>query len=126
MDRINEVSKEYGLEISIKKTKVMVVSKTREAVQITCNGELLEQVEAFRYLGALIVDTGDGSREIRARLGMARTAMGSLDCLWKDRSVGDLLKRRVMEAMVWSVALYGSEAWTLKAADRRRLTAFDI
>ena len=52
--------------------------------------------------------------------------MGSLDCLWKDRSVGNALKRRVMEAMVWSVALYGSEAWTLKAADRRRLTAFEM
>ena len=42
IDRINEVSKEYGLEISIKKTKVMVVSKTRETIQITCNGEPLE------------------------------------------------------------------------------------
>src|SRR5688572_28196741 len=98
----------------------MVVAKTREKVLLTCNGEPLEQVEAFRYLGALIDDTGDGSREIRARLGMARTTMRSLDCLWKDRSVDVLLKRRVMEAMVWSVALYGSEAWILKAADRRR------
>ena len=55
-----------GLEINIKKTKVMVVAKTREKVLLTCNGEPLEQVEAFLYLGALIDDTGDGSREIRA------------------------------------------------------------
>ena len=81
IDKVNEVSKEYGLEINIKKTKVMVVAKTREKVPLTCNGEPLEQVEAFRYLGALIDDTGDGSREIRARLGMARTTMVSLDCL---------------------------------------------
>ena len=126
IDRVNEVSKEYGLEINIKKTKTMVVAKTRETVQLTCNGEYLEQVEAFRYLGALIDDTGDGSKEMRARLGMARTTMSSLDCLWRDRSVSNMLKRRVMEAMVWSVALYESEAWTLKAADRRRLTAFEM
>ena len=126
IDRVNEVSKEYGLEINIKKTKVMVVAKTRETVQLTCNGEYLEQVEVFRYLGALIDDTGDGSKEMKARLGMARTTMSSLDCLWRDRSVSNMLKRRVMEAMVWSVALYGSEAWTLKAADRRRLTAFEM
>jgi NADPH:quinone reductase-like Zn-dependent oxidoreductase len=76
MDRVNETSKKYGLEMNIKKTKVMVVSRNREKIVITCNGGILEQVESFRYLGAIVEESGDGSREIRARLGMARTAMG--------------------------------------------------
>src|SRR6218665_3099311 len=71
MDRVNEASGKYGLEINTKKTKVMVVSRTCEKITITCNGENLEQVESFRYLGAIVEENGDGGKEIRARLGMA-------------------------------------------------------
>src|SRR6218665_2163397 len=77
MDRVNEASGKYGLEINIKKTKVMVVSRTCEKITITCNGGNLEQVESFRYLGAIGEEKGDGGKEIRARLGRARTVMGS-------------------------------------------------
>jgi hypothetical protein len=126
MDRVNETSKNYGLEINTKKTKVMVVSRKCEKISITCNGGILEQVESFRYLGAIVEENGNGGREIRARLGMARTIMGSLTALWKDRAIGTGLKLRLMRSLVWSVALYGCETWTLRMEDKRRISAFEM
>jgi len=126
MDRVNETSRKYGLEINTKKTKVMVVSRTREKISITCNGGILEQVESFRYLGVIVEENGDGGREIRARLGMARTAMGSLTALWRDRAIGTGLKLRLMRSLVWTVALYGCETWTLRMEDKRRISAFEM
>jgi hypothetical protein len=126
MDRVNETSGKYGLEINTKKTKVMVVGRAGEKISIICNGGTLEQVESFRYLGAIIDENGDGSREIKARLGMARTVMGSLTALWKDRAIGSGLKSRLMRSLVWPVALYGCETWTLRAEDKRRISAFEM
>ena len=118
IDKINAVSREYGLEISIQKTKVMVVSKEKITVHITCNGTHLEleQVDSFRYLGAIVCESGECSTEIRARLGMARSTIKSLECFWKSRSLSLEIKKRLVEALVWPVAMYGSESWTLKAA----------
>ena len=58
IDKVDAVSRDYGLEISMRKTKVMVTSERRDHT-FTCNGEALEQVKSFRYLGAVITFTGD-------------------------------------------------------------------
>jgi len=126
LDKVNETSNKYGMEINTKKTKVMVVDREHERINIKCNGAVLEQVESFRYLGAVIEHSGDGGREIRARLGMARTTMNSLAVIWRDRALGTMLKLRLMNALVWSVALYGCETWTLRKEDRKRISAFEM
>ncbi|CAH1277626.1 Hypp9718 [Branchiostoma lanceolatum] len=91
----NTVSMEYSLEISTKKTKVPI----------------------FKYLGAIIDETAGSSREISARLGAARTALSSLETIWKDRALQISTKLRVQKALVWPVVIYGCEAWTLHAKD---------
>jgi len=78
IDKVNAVSRDYGLEISTQKTKVMVTSDGSDHTFI-CNGEALEQMESFRYLGAVITSTGDCSVEIRSRLGIARSALTSMN-----------------------------------------------
>ena len=65
----------------------MTITLQKEQITIICQGEELEQVETFKYLGAIITENGDCSKEIRARLGAARGAVRSLDSLWKDRSL---------------------------------------
>ena len=65
-------------------------------LMIVCNGEVLEQVNSFRYLGAIITSTGDCSVEIRSRLGSAKSAITSLNSLWKDRALSKELKVRLM------------------------------
>jgi len=77
-DKVDAVSRDYGLEISTRKIKVMVTSEGRDHI-FTCNGEALEQVESSRYLGAVITSTGDCSVEIRSRLGIARSALTSMN-----------------------------------------------
>jgi len=66
------------LEISTRKTKVVVTSEGRDHT-FTCNGETIKQVEIFRYLVAVIISTGDCSVEIRSRLGIARSALTSME-----------------------------------------------
>jgi len=79
--------------MSTKKTKVMVASKVKINVRITYNGATLEQVEQFRYLGGIITETGDCSKEISTiRCSIARYVMASLNCLWKDRALSMSLK----------------------------------
>jgi len=57
---------------------------------------------------------------------MARSTIKSLECFWKSRSLSLEIKKRLVEVLVWPLAMYGCESWTLKAADRRRLAAFEM
>ena len=59
IDTVAAVSQQYGLEISTRKTKVMTTEEATTMLKIVCNGEVLEQVNSFRYLGAIITSTGD-------------------------------------------------------------------
>jgi len=95
-------------------------------LKIVCNGEVLEQVNTFRYLGAIITSTGDCIVEIRSRLGSARSAITSLNSMWKDRALSKELKARLMRILVRPVATYGCETWTLKVSDRKRISAFEM
>jgi len=77
----------------------------------------LEQVENFKYLGAIIDQTGEGSREIKARLGAARSALRFVNTFWKDRAVNIKTKVKLLKTLVCPAALYGCKTWTLRAAD---------
>ena len=75
-------------------------------------------------MGAWITDDGRCEVEIKARIGMAKDALGKCkELLTKNRRKG--IKKGVVKALVWSVALYGSETWTLRAEEIRMLQAFD-
>ena len=115
LDKVEAVSREYGLEINTKKTKVM----KKEQIVIICQGQELEQVETFKYLDAIITENDDCSKEIQARLGAARGAERSLHSLWKDRSLHVKVKQRLLSTLVWTVVLYGCETWRIKAVDVR-------
>ena len=93
---------------------------------MTCSGEAIEQVESFRYLGSVITSTGDCSAEIRSTLGIARSALTSMNNLWKDRALNKETKVRFMRALVWPVATYGCESWMLKAGDNKRIAGFEM
>jgi len=103
----------------------MTITLQKEQITIICQGEELEQVETFKYLGAIITENGDCSK-IQASLGAARGAVRSLDSLWKDRSLHVKVKRRLLSALLWTVALYGCETWRLKAVDIRRIRGFEM
>ena len=125
IERVKKTSEEYGLLLNVKKTKVMICGGTNDH-RIQADEEDIEVVNTFNFLGSLIVDTGGSSEEIKRRLAMARSSTISLTSIWKDRGISRKTKIRIMNALVFPIATYGSETWALGAADRKKINAFEM
>ena len=82
----------------------MTITPQKEQISIICQGKELEQVETFKYLGAIITENGDCCKEIQTRLGAARRAVRSVDTLWKDRSLDVKIKQKLLSSLMWTVA----------------------
>ena len=83
------------------------------------------QVAQFRYLGSLIANNGSCIKEIRARIAMAKAAFNRRKELL-TRSMKQKVKKKIIKTVIWSVLLYGSETWSLKTEDIRRIEAFEM
>ena len=90
------------------------------------DGETVETVSDFIFLGSKITTDGDGSHEIKRRLLLGRKVMTNLDSIFKSRDVTLPTKVRLVKAMVFPVVMYGCESWTVKKAERRRIDAFEL
>ena len=119
MDNLNKVTREFSMKINVKKTKVMFIShKGNNKLKIFVDGQQVEQVSQFRYLCSLISEDGYCTKEIWSRIQMAK----KVSMEKKKRFTGKMnleLKKRIMKCLVWSVALYAAETWTLTQTDRR-------
>src|ERR1044072_9304688 len=121
MNKLTEVAEEFGMSINVKKTKIMRVSKSdARKFEIKVNGEYLEQVSEFKYLGSTITEDGRCQKEVRIRIAMAKGAFNKRKCLL-SRKMNRQLKKRIIKSLSWSVALYGAETWTLVKRDISRL-----
>ena len=123
--QLNNTSEQYGMKINIKKTKVMKIGKLPSNLRISINGQILEQVTEFKYLGSVLCESGRCSKEIRTRIGMAKNAFMKRKELF-TRSINLNLKKRLVKSLVWSILLYASEAWTIMKSDINRLEAFEM
>ena len=94
------------------KTKVMASDGI--ACRILIQNELLEQVDTFPYLGSLITKDGECTTEFRTRLNRGQAIEASLQKIWKSHSIPISTKIRLMKALLWPVATYGCESWTLR------------
>ena len=90
------------------------------------DGETVETVSDFIFLGSRITVDGDCSHEIKSRLLLGRKVMTSLDSIFKSRDITLLTKVHLVKAMVFPVVVYGSESWTVKKAECRRIDAFEL
>lgn len=122
---LNKSGQDFGLFINMDKTKVMVMGETSE-VDIQINGQKLECVEQFVYLGSLITKDNDCSKEIRRRIGIANGSFGALNKIWKSGEVSITKKLMMLESCVMSALMYACETWTMKKNDRDRLNAFEM
>ena len=102
------------LKLSIQKTKI-VASGPITSWQI--DGEIMETVRDFIFLGSKITADGDCSYEVRRRFFLGRKAMTNLDSILKRSNITLLTKVHVVEAMVFPVVVYGCESWTIKKAE---------
>ena len=87
------------------------------------NGNVIEEVQSFGFLGSIINNKGDCSQEIRRRLAIARNVVQSMTKIWKGRLLVGL-KVRLIKSTAFAVATYGSESWTLKKNDNNMIDAF--
>ena len=91
------------------------------------DGETVEIVSDFIFLGSKITADGDCSHEIKRHLLLVgRKVMTNLESIFKSRDITLLTKVRLVKAMVFPVVMYGCESWTVKKAERRRIDAFEL
>lgn len=127
VDNIVAMSKEVGLSINTSKTKVLsalVPADQRNIISL--EGEPIEEVDSFAYLGSKCTATGQGFSDIERRISLARHVFSSLQRnLWSRQEVSVKTKGRIYQAIIRSILLYGSETWAMRVADQRRLEVFD-
>ena len=90
------------------------------------DGEAMETVRDFIFLGSKITADGDCSHEIKRYLLLGRKAMTNLDSVFKSRDITLPKKVHIVKAMVFPVVMYGCESWTVKKAEHRRIDAFEL
>ena len=120
--KVKEESEKVSLKLNTEKTNIMASSPIT-SWQI--DGETVETMTDFIFLGSKITADGDYIHEIKRRLLLRRKSMTSLDSILKGR---DILPTKVhlVKAMVFPVVMYGCESWTIKKAERRRIDAFEL
>ena len=112
--RVKEESEKVGLKLNIEKTKIMASSPIT-SWQI--DGETMETVTDFIFLGFEITTDGECSHEIKRHLLLGRKAMTNLDSIIKSRDITLSTKVCLVKAMVFPVVMYGCESWTVKKAE---------
>ena len=121
--KVKEESEKVGLKLNIQKTNIMA-SGPITSWQI--NGETVETVADFNFLGSKITADGDFSHEIKRRLLLGRKVMTNLDSIFKSRDITLPTKVHLVKAMVFPVIMYGCESWAMKKAECRRIDAFEL
>ena len=121
--KVKEESEKAGLKLNIKKMRIMASSPIT-SWQI--DGETMQTVTDFIFLGSKITADGDCSHEIKRHLLLGRKAMTNLDSILKSRDITLLTKVHTDKAMVSPVVMYGCESWTIKTLECRRIDAFEL
>ena len=121
--KVKEESEKVGLILNIQKTKIMAFGPI---TSWQTDGETMETVTDFIFMGSKITADGDCSLEIKRRLLLGRKVMTKLDSILKSRDITLPTKVRLVKAMFYPVVMYGCESWTIKKAERQRIDAFEL
>ena len=121
--KVKEESEKVDLKLNIQKTKIMA---SGPITSWEIDGETVETVADFIFLGSKITADGDCSHEIKRCLLLGRKAMTNLDSILKSKDITLPTKVHLVKAMVFPVVIYGCESWTLKKAEHQRIDAFEL
>ena len=114
MMKVKEESEKIGLKLNIQKTKIMA---SGPITSWEIDGETVETVSDFNFLGFKITADDDCSHEIKRRLHLGRKVMTNLDSIFKSSDITLPTKVHLVKAMVFPVVMYGCESWTIKKAE---------
>ncbi|VDO62321.1 unnamed protein product [Schistosoma margrebowiei] len=117
------VSVAVDLNIHKGKTKVLKF-KTKNSNSITLDGETLEDVESFTYLGSIIDEQGGSDADVKARIGKARAASLQLKKMWNSKQLSTNIEVRIFNTNVKAVLLYGAETWSTTITTIKKVQVF--
>ena len=120
--KVKGESEKVGLKLSFRKLRLTSDSITSWQI----DGETMEMVTDFIFLGSRITTVGDCSHEIKRGLLLGRKAMTNLDSILKYKNITLPTKVHLVKAIVFQVVMYGCESWTVKKAEHRRIDAFEL
>ena len=112
--KVKVETEKVGLKFNIQKTKIMA---SGPITSWEIDGETVETVSHFIFLGSKITAYGDCSHEIKRRLLLQRKVMTNLNSIFKSRNITLPTKVRLVKAMVFPAVMYGCESWTVKKAE---------
>ena len=112
--KVKEESEKVGLKLNIQKTKIMACGPT---TSWEIDGETVETVSDFIFLGSKITADGNCSHEIKRCLLLGRKVITNLDSILKSRDIPLSTKVCLVKAMVFPVVMYGCESWTVKKTE---------
>ena len=121
--KVKEESEKIGLKFNIQKTKIMASSPITSWY---IDGETMEAVRGFIFLGSKITADGKCSHEIKRHLLLGRKAITNLDSILKSKDITLPTNARLVKAMVFPVVMYGCESWTINKAEHGRIDAFKL
>ena len=121
--KVKEESEKAGLKLNIQKTKIMA---TGPIASWQIDGETMETVTDFIFLGSKSTADGDCSHEIKRHFLLERKAMTNVDGILKSRDITLPTKVHLVRTMVFPVVIYGYESWTIKKAECWRIDAFEL
>ena len=116
--KVKEESEKVGLKLNIQKNKIMASSPI---TSWEIDGETVETVSDFIFLGSKITANGDCSHKIKRHLLLGRKVMTNLDSILKNRDITLSTKVHLVKAVVFPVVMYGCENWTVKKAEHQRI-----
>ena len=128
VEEFGVVCERRKLKVNVGKSKVMRCSRGGQRLELSVrlNGEVLEEVESFRYLGSEICRSAKMSVEVEQRMKEGMAAFGAMKSIWRVKEVGMKAKKTLYESIIVPTVLYGGEAWGLKKAERERLDVMEM
>ena len=126
LERISEVAAKVGLRVNTSKTKAFSTNVADFGRSLELDGNKIDTVEKFKYLGSVILPNGQGKEEVLIRIDNARSAFLQLkSVLWSRAEISLKTKVRIYETAIRPILLYGSETWPVRVEDIRKLETFD-
>jgi len=122
-EELTQKSKEVGLPINKLKTSAMTI---RGQGSVEIEGDRIEKEEKIKFLGSYVTSDGDSHTDIKNRIALAKAVTNSMAEVWKSKELSTGLKVRLAIALIWSVALYACEAWTIRKQEEKMIEALEM
>ena len=115
-----------GLRINVQKSKIVRVGYARTTAPMSINGQRVEEVSEFTYLGSVIAADGDATRDVTCRIGKATATFQRLRPVWNSTALSTPVQLRILSAIVIPTAIYASEAWRMTTTIVRKIDRFHL